>query len=468
MAKWNTGYQAWLSQESALQNAQNIATYCLQNGWEKRAICAICGNAYVESSVNPNMYEYGYSWSSNRGYGLFQWTPRSKLSNWADSQGLDYKKGETQLARLTWETKNNVQYFPTNNYPDSFSDFRTNKNNRSVEYLTRAFVYNYERPDLSVANFEKRIAFANLCYEKLKFDGVTGGKDKEESPLGQDGDKPIKEIITDRDIFPNAENDNINLIDFTNLINNFVEKLETTLNDILTVDLYSLSEYQYSNNFISITKQLDNMYKIKPNLGFYTIFEELTDTIKNFSTVDSGVIVDNPNDPKPPTNNNTPTPSDNSNENIKKMTEKAFSYKTGSVRYSMNGARDMVSSGDCSSFVSHVLNASGVNVGNGGTPDLYSIARSRGWLVVDGYQKDVENIITQAREGDYILMAKNSTFNYGGSSHVVYVYSKNGIRHQTSAGTGYGPVNDKLNSYLRNARDYWAYRFALCRPFRSE
>lgn len=465
MASWNSGYQVWLTQTAALQNAQNIATYCLKHGWEKRAICAICGNAYVESSVNPNMYEYGYSWSQDRGYGLFQWTPRSKLSSWCSKEGLDYKKGESQLGRLTWETKNNVQYYPTRNYPETFTEFRTNKNNKSVEYLTRAFVYNYERPIIASANFEKRIAFAKLCYDKLKFDGVTGGKDNEK-PIGQEGSNPIKELITDRDIFPNAENNNFNLNDVTNLINNFITNLEKTLNDVLTVDLYNLSEYQYSNNFISITKQLDNMYKIKPNLDFFTIFEKLTNALSSFSSIDSDVLTGSANEEKPKTTVTTPSPSANANANIKKMTDKAFSYKTGSVRYSMNYPRDMVTSGDCSSFVSHVLNAAGLNVGNGGTPDLYSFARNRGWLVIDGYQKDVENIISQSREGDYILMAKNASFNYGGSSHVVYVYSKNGIRHQTSAGSGYGPVNDKLDTYLRNARDYWAYRFALCRPFK--
>lgn len=465
MGKWNSGYQVWLSETSALQNAQNIVTRGLKNGWNKVSICAICGNAYVESSINPNMYEYGYSWSANRGYGLFQWTPRTKLSNWCDGQGIDYKLGESQLARLTWESNNNVQYYATANYPDSFSDFRKNTKNRDIDYQTKAFMYNYERPNLSVSHLDKRLAFARLCMQKLKFDGVSGGKDDEENPLGQD-EKPIKELVTDRDFLPNREDLNLNIQDISNLITNFTDTLEKTLNDILTVDLYNLSEFQYSNNFLAITKQLNNMYKVKPNLDFFNIFDNITDKLKSFTELDDDLINNNPNNPKPPTVVDTPTPSENTNENIKKMTEKAFSYRTKSVRYSMSGARDMVSSGDCSSFVSIVLNAGGLGVGNGGTPDLYAIARNRGWLVVDGYQKDVENIISQAREGDYILMASNSTFNYGGSSHVVYVYSKNGIRHQTSSGGGYGPVNDKLDLYLRNARDYWAYRFALCRPFK--
>ena len=80
---WISDYQRWLSESESLQNAQLVANHLIPQGWTKESVSALCGNMRHESSINPDMYEFNYAWEDNRGYGLVQWTPRSKYWDWA-------------------------------------------------------------------------------------------------------------------------------------------------------------------------------------------------------------------------------------------------------------------------------------------------------------------------------------------------------------------------------------------------
>lgn len=171
---WINGYQVFLSEAQSLQNAQLVVNRMLKNGWSKNAICGVLGNMRHESSVNPNMYEYGYLWSADRGFGLVQWTPRSKYWNWALSNGYaesELRNGEAQLDFMDHEMKNGLQWISTPNYPLSYSEFAKSK--KSVDYLTQAFLWNYERPNYSagINSTPDRIRFAKLCYNNLDFTG---------------------------------------------------------------------------------------------------------------------------------------------------------------------------------------------------------------------------------------------------------------------------------------------------------
>lgn len=57
--------------------------------------------------VYPDTHEYG----GGGGYGLVQWTPASKLKNWASARGLDYRTVNTQFQRLKWELENGEQFY---------------------------------------------------------------------------------------------------------------------------------------------------------------------------------------------------------------------------------------------------------------------------------------------------------------------------------------------------------------------
>ena len=141
-----------LSEEQKALNARYICKYLTNCGWTLNAIAGLLGNLEHESYINPGVTEIGGS-----GYGLVQWTPPSKFTNWCDKQipPLKHDDVDSQLARIEYERKNEVQYrystvddygIPyTNVYgPVLFNDFATST--KSPYDLACAFVYNYERP----------------------------------------------------------------------------------------------------------------------------------------------------------------------------------------------------------------------------------------------------------------------------------------------------------------------------------
>lgn len=281
---WHAEFQKWLSESQSLDNAQKIVDYLYKDGsdWSKESISALIGNMRHESSVNPNMYEYGYDWSADRGYGLVQWTPRSKYWNWAEGKGLDPEKGESQLARIDYEVEHNIQWIAKDSVFNglTFKEFRTNSRKLTVEQLTEAFTWGYERPNQQAGeeSMPARQAFAKKAFNELKW----GGTNQEPNPVPdpQEPQEPIIDIdfspITDffsgfmEDILKEIETMIKELLEeFIKIIDKILEAIEK----MLTVDLYKygVSNIQ-GNHFLKVTKQLENMNKIRPTLNF---FEEL-------------------------------------------------------------------------------------------------------------------------------------------------------------------------------------------------
>ena len=128
-------------------NAQYILNYLRSRGWSKNAVCGMLGNMQVESTINPGIWEGLNSGATNKGYGLVQWTPSTKWSNWANSRGYAMDSMDGQLQRIIFEvtaTGSDAQWFKTTAYPITFSQFTTSTN--SAYNLACAFVRNYERP----------------------------------------------------------------------------------------------------------------------------------------------------------------------------------------------------------------------------------------------------------------------------------------------------------------------------------
>ena len=94
----------------------------------------------AESGTIANIDERG----GGGGYGLVQWTPKSKLTNWARQNGLNYRTVDTQCRRIQWELENNQQFYATSAYPMNFKQFT--QSTRSPNYLANVFIHNYERP----------------------------------------------------------------------------------------------------------------------------------------------------------------------------------------------------------------------------------------------------------------------------------------------------------------------------------
>lgn len=195
---WITEYQTWLTEEQSLNNAQMVVNHFVGTDWTAESLSALCGNMRHESSINPDMYEYGYEWADDRGYGLVQWTPRSKYWDWAEGQGLSPRLGDSQLARIDYEIENNIQWIANRHalgygyedkYDISFAAFRANAEGYTIDQLTEAFMWNYEAPNYTKGqeSLSARIAFAQRCLDELDFSGTgpspTPGTDTGELPL---------------------------------------------------------------------------------------------------------------------------------------------------------------------------------------------------------------------------------------------------------------------------------------------
>jgi hypothetical protein len=130
-----------LTMEEMTVNAQYILDYLTAHGWSKNAICGILGNMQSESSINPSRWQGDNIGDTANGFGLVQWTPATKYIDWANSQGLDYKKMDSNLSRILYEVENNVQWI------DSEMSFQEFTQSTDTAYnLAMKFISAYERP----------------------------------------------------------------------------------------------------------------------------------------------------------------------------------------------------------------------------------------------------------------------------------------------------------------------------------
>ena len=154
----------YFTQDEMNDNARFVSAWLYQKyGWTINAISGILGNMCRESNINPGLWQSLKRNNMRGGYGLTQWTPASKYINWAKEKGYAYEKMESQLKRISWEVKNNKQWIKTSTYNFSFLEFT--KKTDSPEYLSKAFVYCYERP--GIVKEEERTKWARYYYDKL-------------------------------------------------------------------------------------------------------------------------------------------------------------------------------------------------------------------------------------------------------------------------------------------------------------
>lgn len=276
MAKWHNGYQVWLTEAQSLENAQLVANRALKKGWVKMAICGMLGNMRHESSVNPNMYEFGMSWGADRGFGLVQWTPRSKYWNWALQKGYkesELRDGEAQMDRIDWEAKNGEQWMIHPNFGETFAQFRKNKNNWNISQATESFARGYERPLESalIQSLPERIAFAKKCYDNLDFSGGSSGGDDDDDDGGSSGG----------DGGSSGGDGSSGVGDSAlEIIKKAFDKLVNSIEDALTWDLHSIgTEKFFSNSFFAMQKTFNNTYRIQMNVKLLDQIKDLVDGI---------------------------------------------------------------------------------------------------------------------------------------------------------------------------------------------
>jgi len=156
-----------LSQSQMEVNALYVYSYLKHEGWSENAIAAVLGNMQAESTINPGRWQ-GNNVGGGPAYGIVQWDPFSKYINWATSNGYsDPSEMDSNLARVMYEVKNNIQWYGTGDYYGmSFEDF--SKSTESVKYLATGFLLCYERPaDQSESVQAYRGSLAEAWYKYL-------------------------------------------------------------------------------------------------------------------------------------------------------------------------------------------------------------------------------------------------------------------------------------------------------------
>jgi len=184
MSNWNAIYTNSMTAASWTKkyrshNVDIMYKYFKRQGWNIAALAAMLGNMEYESYLNPGQWESGISVETSGGFGLVQWTPYTKFSNWA---GSDWRTNyDKQMQRIQYELENGLQWIPTSTYNFSFREFsKMDRSQHSIEYLTRAFEYCYERGTWN----QQRVVNAEYWYKYLKHKQliflieITNGKDK--------------------------------------------------------------------------------------------------------------------------------------------------------------------------------------------------------------------------------------------------------------------------------------------------
>lgn len=176
---WIAGNRV-LSISEQRNNAKIIYNTLKSKGWSDNAICAILGNMQSESWVNPAVWEsFRVEW---RGFGLVQWTPYTKYSEWA---GNDWQTNyDKQLDRIEYECQNGEQWFrnpeaPIIEPPITFKEFKTST--LDVVTLANYFLWYYEHPEVTIQSIRGKQAVT--WYEYLIGDTpVTPDPDPDPEP----------------------------------------------------------------------------------------------------------------------------------------------------------------------------------------------------------------------------------------------------------------------------------------------
>lgn len=134
----------YLTLEQMAVNARYIYQYLSARGWSKSAICGLLGNMQRESSINPGIWQNLVEGNYSGGYGLVQWTPATKYTNWADANGYSIGDIKGQLYWIDNLTGSSGEWLATSAYALSFDAFKIS--NESPEWLASAFMCNFERP----------------------------------------------------------------------------------------------------------------------------------------------------------------------------------------------------------------------------------------------------------------------------------------------------------------------------------
>lgn len=157
---YRVGVQEYLTQAEMENNADIVYDFVI-NHWNGtvEACCGLLGNMQAESGLNPGNEQTG---SISDGYGLIQWTPANNLIDWCTDRGYQWFDGNAQMLMIEWEGSNGVGYYPTEQYPYTWSEYLQLTN---VRTCALAYHDNRERSADTPEMKERRVTYANEWYE---------------------------------------------------------------------------------------------------------------------------------------------------------------------------------------------------------------------------------------------------------------------------------------------------------------
>lgn len=174
MNDWVTGNR-FLGSDDMKHNGILVYKELSKYGFSVNAIAGILGNLEAESTINPGIWEGLQPYIG--GYGLVQWTPYEKYSDWAGENWQN--NGDKECERIAYEFENGIQYYATDTYAVSAHSFRISSD--MPEYLAGAFMHNYERP-ASYATEPYRKERARWWYDLLTSSDIDFNEDSQPKP----------------------------------------------------------------------------------------------------------------------------------------------------------------------------------------------------------------------------------------------------------------------------------------------
>lgn len=135
----------YLTKAQMENNVRELWDFFRQHGCTLNAVSAMAGNMQTESGINPGIWEsLRPFW---RGYGLVQWSPYTKYSEWA---GENWEgNGDKQCERILYEAENGLQWFANPeatpvNPPITLAEFLVS--DLPPATLANYFLWYYEHP----------------------------------------------------------------------------------------------------------------------------------------------------------------------------------------------------------------------------------------------------------------------------------------------------------------------------------
>lgn len=138
-----------LTDEEMHTNARFFYGLLSAGGWTLNAICGLFGNAQVESRLNPGAwqdYDDSNPDADDKGFGFVQWTPARDYIAWCNANRYPKGAPTTVSNRFDYEAENGLQYYATKLYPEPSTFYNFMRSSLQPDYLAKAFLYNYERP----------------------------------------------------------------------------------------------------------------------------------------------------------------------------------------------------------------------------------------------------------------------------------------------------------------------------------